>query len=222
MTNTKHPGAGPPAAHAKRLLARTPVALGLWGLLLTAATPFAHADDAQHTGWWADAGLGGGALSTPSDGVVDGGGGVWIELLLGRRLNDHWLMGLGLGGLGLHPTASNADSYSGNGSIYGESLTHTMLAVRYVPQVDHGWVWGLGAGAAFYWNKSVEVLTGNYDSGNGWAADAAVGYDWKIGQNKAHVETVLNVEQGRISYNAPLTGQFSYSQVAASVHIAWF
>ena len=215
------PAAGA-AGCAKRAAAGTPAVLALMGLLGLADTQLALAEETRNTGWWADAGIGGGGLSTGNDGITSGGGGVWISLMLGRRLNDHWLMGLDLGGLGLQPSGGNSDPYSSNNNIYGETVTHSMLAVRYVPQIDHGWVWGLGAGPAFYYNKSLEQLTGNSNNGNGWAADAAVGYDWKIGQDKVHVETVLNVEQGRISYNAPLTGQFNYSEVAASVHIAWF
>jgi len=210
----KRPRAGALAAAA--VLAAT--SLGGMGL--------AHAATPKNTGWWADAGLGASVVSTANDGLTSGGGGMWVELVIGARLNDHWLLGLDLGGSGLHPSSSNYNSsagpYCGCNSIWGESFDHTMLAVRYVPQVDHGWVYGLAAGPAFYNNKTLETLTGNSTSGSGWAADAVLGYDWKFGEHKSHIETLLTFEQGRVSYNAPFNGEFSYSQVAASVHIAWF
>jgi hypothetical protein len=214
------------AAYVKRPTRRVPTAAALMGLALLGATQFAAADEPQRRGWWFDAGIGGGAVSTTGDGIASGGGAVWIELMAGARLNDHWLMGLALGGSGMHPGSTNSNNnsntYCGCNDIYGEGYTHTMLAVRYLPRADHGWVYGLGVGPAFYQNKSIEQVTGRYNSGNGWATDAAIGYDWQLGQAKTHVEAILNVEQGRISYNAPLTGQFMFSEVAASVHVALF
>jgi hypothetical protein len=215
-------GAGAGAGRAKRVAAGAPALLALFGLLGLADAQRAQADETRNTGWWADVGIGGAELSTGNDGITSGGGATWLEFLLGRRLNDHWLMGLEVGGAGTHPSSNNYNPNDSNSDIYGESFTHTMLGVRYLPQVDHGWVYGLGAGAAWYHNKAIAELTNKYRSGNGWAADAALGYDWKIGQQKAHVEALLNIEQGHISYIAPLTGGFGYSAIAASVHIAWF
>jgi hypothetical protein len=203
--------------------------LGSGAVELARAEAPVQADAPKHTGWWLDTGLGASVVSAGNDALPGGGGGggMWIELILGGRLNEHWLLGLDLGGSGLHPSSSNygcgnSDPYAGCNSIWGETFDHTMLAVRYVPRVDHGWVYGLAVGPAFYNNKALETLTGNSTTGNGWAADASVGYDWKVGQHKWHVETLLTFEQGRVSYNAPLTGEFSYSQVAASVHYTWF
>jgi Outer membrane protein beta-barrel domain len=213
-------------AYVTRPAAGVRVAATLLGLAGLGALMSASADEPRHTGWWFDAGIGGSYVSAPSDGVSSGGGGMWIQLMAGGRLNDHWLMGLDLGGSGLHPNSGNynasAGPYCGCNSIWGETFDHTMLAVRYVPDIDHGWVYGLAAGPAFYNNKALETLTGNSTSGSGWALDGTVGYDWKFGEKKEHVETLLTFEQGRVSYNAPFSGQFSYSQVAASVHIAWF
>jgi hypothetical protein len=214
-----------------RACVKRPAAGAVAGAVLLAITGvgalgLAHADAARNTGWWADAGLGASVVSVGNDGVTGGGGGMWVELILGARLNNHWLLGLDIGGSGLHPSSSNysanSNGYCSCNSIWGESFDHTMLAVRYVPRIDHGWVYGLAAGPAFYNNNALEQLTGNYTSGSGWAADASVGYDWKFGAQKSHVEALLTFEQGRVSYNAPFGGEFSYSQVAASVHYAWF
>jgi hypothetical protein len=212
-TDVPATGAVPPASRIARIVA----------MLTLVVSPFSIADDSAHTGWWLDAGFGGGSLSAGHGTVATGGGGVWIDVTLGAHVNDRWLMGLELGGLGMHPSNSNcgcSNPYSNNYSIYGEAVTHTLLAVRYEPRADHGWVWGLATGPAFYSNQTLEALTGNYHSGNGWAGMATVGYDWKVGQGSTHVEAIVNVEQGHISLNSPLVGQFDYSTVAASVHVA--
>jgi hypothetical protein len=209
-------GAANPSARIIRLIA----VLGL------AASSLAAAEDASHTAWWLDAGIGGGTMSTGSGGVADGGRGIWIEATLGRHLNDRWLMGLQVGGLGMQPSESSCSCYSGyngfaaNNSIYGETLTHTMLAVRYEAKADHGWVWGLAAGPAFYSNRAFGSLSGMDDNGNGWSGMAAAGYDWKVGAGSTHIEALLNAEHGHISLNSPFTGGFDYSTLAASVHVA--
>jgi hypothetical protein len=93
-------------------------------------------------------------------------------------------------------------------------------AVRYEPNANHSWVWGLSAGPAYYRNPSLQYLTGNSRTGNGWATMGTVGNDWKVGHGNSHVAAILNVEQGQVSFNAPLGGQFDYSTIAARVHMA--
>lgn len=180
----------------------------LIALLGLAASHAALAGEPGHTGWWFDIGLGGVSLSSGSNAPVSGAGS-WLDGAIGRRLNERWLMGLQLGGAA---TSASDSNYNDVGGV----LAHTMLAVRYVPGIDRGWVWGLGAGRANY----SDGVIGWY-SGAGWAGNAAVGYDWKVGRS-SHVEVLLNLEQGHISLDAPLTGGFSYTAIALSAHIAYF
>ncbi len=214
------------AVHVNRTRARTLAAAALVGLGWLGATRLAAADEAQRRGWWFDAGIGASAVSIGSDPIASGGGGMWVELAVGGRLNNHWLMGLAIGGTGLKAGSgsyyNNNYSHCGCGDVWGEGVDHSMLAVRYLPRIDHGWVYGLATGPAFYNNNSVEQVTGNYNTGSGWETGGLVGYDWLLSGAKTHVEAVLNVEHGHISYAAPLTGQFNYTEIAASVHIAWF
>ena len=187
---------------------------GLIALLLLATTPLAMADEPPRHGWWFDIGAGPASLSTGSGAPITGSG-VLLDTMIGGRLNEHWLMGLQLGG-----ASHNASDYSD--TDLGGTLSHAMLAVRYLPRGDHGWICGLGVGSAFYNNAGIELYTGNYSSGSGWAGNAALGYDWKVGKGSTHIQTMLNVEQGHISLGSPLAGGFSYTAIAASVHFAWY
>jgi hypothetical protein len=180
----------------------------LIALLGLVASHVALAEEPGHTGWWFDIGLGPVSLSSGSNAPVSGNGS-WLDGAIGRRLNNHWLMGLEFGGAATSASDTNYNDFGG-------VLTHTMLAVRYLPGVDHGWVWGLGAGQANY----SDGVIGLY-SGSGWAGNAAVGYDWKLGHS-GHFEVVLNLEQGHISLDSPLSGHFNYTAVALSAHIAHF
>jgi hypothetical protein len=225
MFTRNQPGTAVPATGTAQSTSRT---VGLIALLALMASRLASAEIASHSQWWADAGIGGGTMSASSGSAADGGGGggVWIEATLGHHLNDRWLMGVQIGGLGMHPSGSNCSCYGGyggyaaNNSIYGETLTHTLLAVRYEPKTDHGWVWGLATGPAFYSNRVIGSLTGTDNNGNGWSGMATAGYDWKVGQGSTHIEAILNAEHGHVSLNSPFVGGFDYSTIAASVHIA--
>jgi len=192
----------------------TRVKNGLIALMGLAASQLATADEPPRHGWWFDIGAGPASLSTGSGAPVTGGG-ILLDTMIGGRLNEHWLMGLQLGG-----TSSNASD--NNDTDLGGSVSHALLAVRYLPRGDHGWVWGLGAGPVAYNNFANELYTGNYNSGSGWAGNAGLGYDWKVGRGSSHIQTMLNVEQGHISLGSPLTGSFSYTAIAASVHFAWY
>ena len=213
MNSRFESGARTAAGNVKRSAVHTPAWLAVLAL---AAAQLAAAGEAPDHGWWFDIGIGPAALSTGSNAPVSGSG-TWLDGVIGGRLNDRWLLGLQLGGV-----SANASSDINNDTDLGGTLTHAMLAVRYVPQADRGWVWGLGVGPAYYNNAAIEVFTGNYSSGSGWAGNAAVGYDWKFGHGKSHIEAMLSVEQGRISPSYPFTGHFNYSVIAASVHIASF
>ena len=208
-------GASLCAALVKRPPARSLATAALLGLGSLGVARLAAADESPHRGWWFDFGLGAASLSSGRDAPVSGSS-TWVDGVIGGRLNDRWLMGLELGG-----TATSASS-DDNSANMGGTLSHALLAIRYLPKVDHGWVWGLGAGPVYYNNAAAELFTGQLDSGSGWAGNVAVGYDWKLGHGKSHLEALLNIEQGRISLSTPFTGQFSYTTVAASVHIASF
>jgi hypothetical protein len=219
-------GARTDAAYVKRPAARALAVAALVAAASLGATQLAAADEPQRKGWWFDGGIGATSVSVGSDPIASGGGGMWVDVVVGGRLNNHWLMGLSLGGSALKPGSgsyyNNSNANCGCGDIWGEGITHSMLAVRYVPRIDHGWVYGLSTGPSFYDNNSVGRITGNYNTGSGWETGGVVGYDWLLSGAKTHIEAVLNVEQGHISYAAPLTGQFNYTEIAASVHVAWF
>ena len=192
----------------------TRMKIGLIALLGLTASQLAIADEPPRRGWWFDIGAGPASLSTGSGAPISGSG-TLLDTMIGGRINEHWLMGLQLGG-----TSSNASN--NNEADLGGTLSHAMLAFRYLPKSDHGWIWGLGAGPVSYNNYAIELYSGNYNSGHGWAGNAALGYDWKIGKRSTHIETMLNVEQGHISLGSPLAGAFSYTLLAASVHFAWY
>jgi len=188
------------------------VVLGLTGV---SGTGMAHADGTPHSGWWFDIGIGAASLSSSRDAPVSGSSN-WADGVIGGRLNDRWLMGLELGGTS---TSASSDDNSPN---LGGTVSHALLAVRYLPQADHGWVWGFGVGPAYYNNAAAELFSGQFNSGSGWAGNAAIGYDWRLGAGKSHIEALLNFEHGRISLSTPFDGHFNYTTVAASVHIAHF
>ena len=180
----------------------------------------AMATDMTPSRWWADFGLGYGSMSAGSSAISNGGNGLWLELQLGGRLNGRWLAGFNLGGIGINPSDSNYDPNNHYSSVYGETITNEFLAVQYEPKSDHGWIFGAAGGPILYGNKALEDITGNSHSGNGWAVLGRTGYDWGIREN-VHLEAVLSLEQGRVSLSAPLTGQFDFTVIAASLHLAY-
>jgi hypothetical protein len=189
-------------------------------LALLLISSSAHAVDAELGRWWGDFGLGYGNLNTSAGAGATGGGGVWLDAQLGARINDRWLAGLDVGGLGVHASQSNYDPNNSYSSIYGETITNVFLVVQYEPNSDHGWFLGAGAGEVLYGNKTLEDQFGGSRSGSGHGGLARVGYDWATA-GRVHLEAALSCELGTVGAYAPVGGNFNYSIVAVSFHVAY-
>jgi hypothetical protein len=142
-----------------------------------------------------------------------------LDAQLGARLNDRWLAGVNIGGLGLHASRSNYDEYNYYSSVYGETVTNVFLVVQYEPNSEHGWFLGAGVGEVLYGNKALEDLSGRTRSGTGHGGMARVGYDWPT-TRRVHVEAALSCELGTVGADTPI-GNFKYSIIAASFHVAY-
>jgi hypothetical protein len=170
---------------------------------------------------WANFGVGYGYMSGRAPSPIDAsGGGPWIDAQFGGRLSSQWLLGLNLGGLGIHAANRNYDPNNSYSSIYGQTVTNVFLVARFEPNTDHGWWFGAGGGKVLYGNKPLQDLSGNSRSGNGNGGIARIGYDWKP-RDRIHFEAELSYELGHISLNAPFPGSFNYSVAALSAHIAY-
>lgn len=169
---------------------------------------------------WGDFGVGVGHLNATSGPTADSGDGAWVDMVVGGRISDHWLLGFNLGAVGIKPSSSNFNRYDSYSSIYGEAVTNVFLDLRYEPYSDRGWFVGGGGGRVLYHNHALESVTGNVRSGQGAAGIARIGYDWRVGV-RTHFETQFSVEAGSISLGGPLTGSFSFSAAALSVHVAY-
>jgi hypothetical protein len=184
-------------------------------------SPAAHsAERGESPSWWGALGLGYGYLSSELSPTVPNAGGVWLEAQLGARVTPHWFAGFELGGLGAGISQRNYDPYANNFSVYGQSITHALLIVQYAPRGDAGWLVGAGVGGLLYDNHALQRVTSNQRSGNGAAALARIGYEWRTGR---HFRTGIDFtyERGNIRLNAPLSGEFGVSMIAAGVHLAY-
>jgi hypothetical protein len=196
-----------------------------WILVLVniaALTPFGTSRAAEQGlgRFWGDIGLGYGHMSAPANSAATGGSGLWVDLQIGGRINDHWLAGLNISGLGMHASSDNYDPNNYYSGVWGESISNAFLVVQYEPGADHGWFFGAGAGETLYNNKTLEDLTGNSHSGNGPGGMARIGYDWPLA-NRTHFETVLSYEGGTTGLNSPFSGNFRYSIIAVGFHFAY-
>jgi hypothetical protein len=180
----------------------------------------ARAADAELGRFWGNFGLGYGSMQTSSGAGTPGGSGLWLDVVAGARISDQWLLGLDIGGLGLHMSGGNYEPCGCNDSIYGEAITNVFLAFQYEPKSDHGWFLGAGAGEVLYSNKFLQDLTGNSRSGSGHGGLVRVGYDWPTAA-RWHVEAALSYERGAVGMYAPVSGDFNFSIVAASFHVAY-
>jgi hypothetical protein len=169
--------------------------------------------------FWGDFGLGYGRLNGGSAPGGDDSGGVWLDLVVGGRLSERWLLGLNVGAVGSRPSSSNYKPYVSYSNIYGQAVTNLFLVTQFEPLGDHGWFFGAGGGRVLYHNHALETVTGNARSGEGTGGIALVGYDWKTG-TRVHFEAQLSVETGNISLAYPVAGTFSFSAVALSLHVA--
>jgi hypothetical protein len=167
---------------------------------------------------WADFGLGYGNMQSSSAPVVTGNGGLWLDAQIGGRISSQWLAGLNIGGLGMQPASSNYNS--NNQDIYGQGITNVFLVFQYEPKSDHGWFVGGGAGEVIYANRTLVDETGNSRSGSGHGGIARIGYDWRY-SNRGHVEATLGYELGNVGLYAPVGGNFRFSIIAASIHVAY-
>ena len=195
-----------------------PVPTSLLLAILVQFSSCARAADTSLGRFWADFGLGYGNMHTSSGADSTGGGGVWLDAQLGARINDQWLAGLDIGGLGLHASRSNYDA--NNSSVYGETITNVFLALQYEPKSDHGWFLGAGFGEVLYGNKSLEDQSGTSRSGSGHGGLVRVGYDWPAA-HRVHLEAALSCELGTAAAYAPIGGNFKFSIIAASFHVAY-
>jgi hypothetical protein len=165
---------------------------------------------------WADFGLGYGSMQSSSTPVT--GGGLWLDAQIGGRINSEWLAGLNIGGLGMQPASGNYNA--DNQDIYGQGITNVFLVLQYEPKSNHGWFVGGGAGEVIYANKTLADATGNTRSGSGHGAIARIGYDWHS-SNRGHIESTLGYERGNVGLYAPVGGNFRFSIIAASIHVAY-
>jgi hypothetical protein len=170
--------------------------------------------------FWGDFGVGFGRLNAGSAPSGDDGGGVVVDLTVGARLSEHWLVGVNLGGIGTQLSTSYYDPNDRYSSIYGQSVTNVFLTAQFEPAGDAGWLYGGGAGEVLYHNHALERLTGTSRSGDGTGAELHVGYDWRFPEH-LHVETRLGVERGRVSLNGAIGGSFAFTAVGLSVHVAF-
>jgi hypothetical protein len=194
--------------------------VAIFAVLFAASSLPTRAAEDSPARFWGDLGVGYGNMQTHDSPVSSGGGGLWVDVQLGGRINRQWLAGLDLGGLGLHAGTRNNDPNSTYPTVWGETISNAFLVFQYEPKADHGWFLGGGAGEVLYNNKALEDLTGNAHSGNGPGGIARVGYDWPYAR-RGHFEAVLSYELGNIALNAPFTGNVHYSVVAASFHVAY-
>jgi Protein of unknown function (DUF3575) len=191
-------------------------------VLIAALTPFgaARAADEMLARWWGDIGLGYGHMSAPANSAATGGSGLWFDLQIGGRINNQWLAGLNISGLGMHASSATYDSNDYYSGVWGEQMSNAFLVVQYEPKSTHGWFFGAGAGETVYNNKVLEDFSGNSHSGNGPGGMVRIGYDWPHG-NRGHFEAVLSYEGGNTALNAPFIGSFRYSIIAAGFHFAY-
>jgi len=198
------------------------MAAALVSTILALASP-AHAADETLGKWWFDFGLGYGDLSTNSP-ISHGGSGLWVDAQVGGRINSHWLAGIDIGGIGLHANENNCghsdDYYDYYCSVYDETVTNIFLVVQYEPKSDHGWFFGAGAGGVIYDNKQLDDISGSSHSGEGFGGLVRVGYDWQF-RPRNHIEALLSFETADTTVQAPFSGKFNFSVIAASVHYAF-
>src|SRR5262245_11739850 len=106
----------PPAAAAARLMHEyersaamhgKTIALGLL-LVFTQSAWSQELDDTPGPKWWGGIGIGYGYIDADTIGPA-GESGVWLQLQGGYRIDDHWLVGLEVGGVGVEPGQGNYD-----------------------------------------------------------------------------------------------------------------
>lgn len=192
-----------------------------FALAITWARPL-HASDALPGRLWLELGLGVGQLSEGSNPFSDGGTGFKVDALAGIRLSPRWSLGIDIGGVGVHPSNRNYDPHNAYSSVWGEGVSLVQVVAQYEPAVDHGWLFAAGTGPAYYHNQVIESAVGRTSGrlGAGHGVGLRVGYDWLRGR-RSHVLATLGLDAGRIDFGAPLTGNFRFSTVSATVAAAF-
>jgi len=194
-------------------------------ILLIIALFVSQAAAAQESGpapaMWGDFGIGYGNLDTSSAPYGGSNGALLMNATIGGRINNHVLLGLEFGGAGAEIGNCNGyytcDRYS---DFYGQLVSDVFVTAKFEPGWNQGWAFGLSAGRAFYHNKYIADLTGNYRSGEGNAGKAYVGYDWRFPGN-FHVEAHLSFETGNLSLDQYLGGSANYHAFGLTVHAAY-
>ena len=90
----------------------------------------------------------------------------------GLVLDEHWLVGLELAGLGLQ-----AGDYWD--PTEGRALSDTFFITEYHPSLEGGWYLHAGAGLLKYWNNAIGA--GQHE-GSGPGMRLGVGYEWPAGE----------------------------------------
>src|SRR5271165_4163752 len=169
---------------------------------------------------WAGIGLGYGYIQAAPP-APSGAGGVWLETQLGFHMGPHWLAGFELGGLGTRISQENYNPNDSGSSVFGQSITHELLVLEFMPRLDRGWFGGVGVGGFRYDNRQREsALLFNQITGDGPAALGRLGYDWKIGR-RSHVGVDFSYERGKVHLDAPMTGRFEASMIGADFYVAY-
>jgi hypothetical protein len=168
---------------------------------------------------WADFGFGVSSLNLASAPGGDNSAAVVVDLTIGGRVGERWLLGFNLAGAGSQISNANYNPNDYYSDVYGQGITNVFAAVQYEPHIDHGWTLGLGAGQILYHNHNLETLSRNVRSGQGTGAQVRIGYDWPRSSHN-HVEARLSVESGRVNLSAPFTGSFHMTAIGLTVHIS--
>lgn len=176
-------------------------------------------DAAQPAGFWADFGLGFASVDTSTAPFGGHDGGVLVELTLGGRLSDRWLLGGSLGGSGSQISNSNYSSTESSSNVYGQSVTHIYLVAQYQPLVDHGWYYGFGGGSVVYGNHDLQQYTGGSRSGTGEGGIGRIGYDWHVSPH-GHVAVEFSAEYTHVNLSDPWSGSFHTTAIGLSAHYA--
>jgi hypothetical protein len=202
------------------LAARRTLAQVLAILLALPVARLAAAQQPEPTrfGGWAEFGVGYGRLYAAPGPAPASDGGMWLEAQLGVRIGSRWRTGFELGGIGIR--YANSNDTADYQSVWGQGITHELLVVEYTQRRDRGWYAGIGAGGLLYDNRALQDVTHDERSGNGWAALGRVGYEWSFG-GRAHAGVDLNLERGDVRLNAPLSGHFGVSMIAADIHLSY-
>ena len=191
----------------RRLLAQAACALIL---VFSQAAMADGPDNTPQPRWWGGFGIGLGTLNDET--------GAWVELQGGVRINQHWLVGLELSGVGVEISQSNYDPNEWYSSVFGQGVTNEFLLVQYAPWPDRGWWFAAAGGGLRYDNAAARRISYEDTNGTGTGFLVRVSHDWKFsGYGRFGID--LSYERGAIDLKSPLDGKLDVSMFALGLHV---